>query len=62
MDLICLKFHHMSDCKFITANDFFPVNRRMLFQMGAVFAVHIIILFQFQQWEEEGKPFFMEAT
>ncbi|KAJ6642366.1 hypothetical protein Bhyg_07314, partial [Pseudolycoriella hygida] len=52
MDLIFLKINHMEKTKYVTASDFYPVNRSMLYGMGAAIVTHMLIIFQFQQWED----------
>lgn len=34
MDLFNLKLQHMTECKFITANDFFPIDYTMIFKVN----------------------------
>lgn len=79
LDLLFLKLQHMEKTKYITANDFFPINYAMLYnvssvcvssmnsflllflcaifcmQMGAAIVTHMMILLQFQQWEDSQK-------
>ncbi|XP_037050756.1 uncharacterized protein LOC119084796 [Bradysia coprophila] len=55
LDLLFLKLQHMEKTKYITANDFFPINYAMLYNMGAAIVTHMMILLQFQQWEDSQK-------
>ncbi|KAJ6646340.1 hypothetical protein Bhyg_01551 [Pseudolycoriella hygida] len=52
MDLIFLKINHMEKSKYVTASNFYPVNRAMLYGMAAAIVTHMLIIFQFQMWED----------
>lgn len=72
LELLLLKLQHMEKTKYISANDFFPINYTMLFnvrfdhtlpcsrhtyshycsQMAAAIVTHMLVLLQFQQWED----------
>lgn len=77
----------MEKTKYISANDFFPINYSMLFnvshahvhlpcsrvirmivvllfntQMGAAIVTHMLVLLQFQQWEDNQNLLFEENS
>lgn len=48
LDLLYLKLQHMEKTKFITANDFFPINYAMLYNVSALLDTILLLYIPFE--------------